>query len=230
MEAVGISTGAIAHDFNNLLVVLAGYTALLGKDPSATVRGYAAEMRIATDRATQLTAQLLTFSRPRGTDDPSCDAHEVIEDFQPILDRMVGKDVVVTYALSAVPARVTLVRSALEQVLINLAVNARDAMPAGGELTVTTVNELHVREGGPLSGRDPREYLVITIADTGIGMTNDVKARIFERFFTTKAPGRGTGIGLQTVFDIVQQANGWIDVGSAPGRGTTFRVLLPVEP
>jgi two-component system cell cycle sensor histidine kinase/response regulator CckA len=114
--------------------------------------------------------------------------------------------------------------------LINLAVNARDAMPAGGELTVTTTNEWRPRQPERTASMPLAEYVVIRITDTGIGMTDDVKTRVFEPFFTTKAPGRGTGTGLQTVHGIVTQAGGRIDVISAPGAGTTFRVLLPVQP
>jgi PAS domain S-box-containing protein len=230
MEAVGLSTGAIAHDFNNMLVVIAGYTALLANDSSQTVREFAREMRMATDRATELTSQLLSFARTSQIDEPVSDANEVISDFRPILDRMVGRDVRVSYALEASPANVPVVRSALDQVLINLAVNARDAMPAGGELTVTTSNEWRPRQGDHSAAFPLAEFVVIRITDTGIGMAEDVKARIFEPFFTTKAPGRGTGIGLQTVHGIVTQAGGRIDVISAPGSGTTFRVLLPVQP
>jgi PAS domain S-box-containing protein len=227
MEAVGLSTGAIAHDFNNLLVVIAGYASLLTNDPSATVREFAREMRSATDRAKELTTQLLAFARPGGLDDLSCETNEVIGDFRPILDRMVGRHVTVNYALDAQASTVPLGRSALEQILINLAVNARDAMPAGGELSVTTTNEWRAR--GAAGAMGLTEYLVLRVTDTGVGMTDDVKSRIFEPFFTTKAPGRGTGIGLQTVFRLSQQAGGRIDVISAPGRGTTFRVLLPVQ-
>ena len=230
MEAVGLSTGAIAHDFNNMLVVIAGYTALLANDSSQTVREFAREMRMATDRATQLTSQLLSFARDSQFDEPVSDANEVIADFRPILDRMVGRDVRVSYALEASPANVGVVRSALDQVLINLTVNARDAMPAGGELTVTTSNEWRPRQGDHAAAFPLAEFVVVRLTDTGVGMADDVKARIFEPFFTTKAPGRGTGIGLQTVHGIVTQAGGRIDVISAPGAGTTFRVLLPVYP
>ena len=229
MEAVGLSTGAIAHDFNNMLVVIAGYTALLASDPSQTVREFAREMRMATDRATELTGQLLSFARASQLDEPICDANEVIADFRPILDRMVGRDVHVSYALEASPSVVLVGRSALDQVLINLIVNARDAMPAGGELTVTTSNEWRPRQGDVTAALPLAEYVVIRITDTGIGMADEVKTRIFEPFFTTKAPGRGTGIGLQTVHGIVTQAGGRIDVISAPASGTTFRVLLPVQ-
>jgi two-component system, cell cycle sensor histidine kinase and response regulator CckA len=230
MEAVGLSTGAIAHDFNNMLVVIAGYTALLATDPSQTVREFAREMRMATDRATELTSQLLSFARASQVDEPVCCANEVIADFRPILDRMVGRDVHVSYALEAAPSRVPVGRSALDQVLINLVVNARDAMPAGGQLSVTTSNEWRPRLTDVTAALPLAEHVVIRITDTGIGMPENVKARIFEPFFTTKAPGRGTGIGLQTVHGIVTQAGGRIDVISAPGSGTTFRVLLPVPP
>ena len=229
MEALGLSTGAIAHDFNNMLVVIAGYTALLATDPSHTVREFAREMRMATDRATQLTSQLLSFARASQSDDPSCDANEAIAAFRPILDRMVGRDVHVSYALDAVPSQVPIVRSALDQVLINLVVNASDAMPSGGELLVTTTNEWRPRQNDRTAVLPLIEYVVIRVTDTGVGMTDEVRARIFEPFFTTKPLGRGTGIGLQTVYNTVTQAGGRIDVISAPGAGTTFRVLLPAQ-
>src|ERR1044071_1426861 len=203
MEAVGLATGAIAHDFNNMLVVIAGYTSLLANDASPTVREFAREMRMATDRATELTSQLLSFARASQIGEPSCDANEVISDFRPILDRMVGRDVHVSYALDARPSAVPVSCSALDQVLINLAVNARDAMPAGGDLTVTTSNEWRPRQADPTAALPLIEYVVIRVTDTGVGMAEEVKARIFEPFFTTKAPGRGTGIGLQTVQGIV---------------------------
>jgi signal transduction histidine kinase len=230
MEAVGISTGAIAHDFNNMLVVIAGYTSLLATDPSQTVREFAREMRMATDRASELTRQLLAYASASQADEPTCDANSVISDFRPILERMIGRDVRVSYALDADPARVPIERSALDQILINLVVNARDAMPAGGELSVTTSNEWRPRRADAAAWLPLAEFVVVRVTDSGVGMTDDVKERIFEPFFTTKAPGRGSGIGLQTVHRIVTHAGGRVDVISAPGSGTTFRVLLPVDP
>jgi signal transduction histidine kinase len=211
-------------------VVIAGYTALLANDPSETVREFAREMRMATDRASQLTSQLLSFARASQSDEQTSDANAVISDFRPILDRMVGRDVRVAYALDASAAHVAVRRSALDQVLINLVVNARDAMPAGGELTVTTSNEWRPLHEDFSAAFPLAEFVVIRVTDTGVGMSEDIKSRIFEPFFTTKAPGRGTGIGLQTVDGIVTQAGGRVDVISAPGSGTTFRVLLPVRP
>jgi signal transduction histidine kinase len=229
LEAVGISTGAIAHDFDNMLVVIAGYTALLASDPLQTVREFAREMRMAAERASDLASQLLSYARAGQIDEPQCDANDVIRNFGPILDHLVGRDVHVSYDLEASPSAVAVGRCALDQVLITLVVNARDAMPAGGEVTVTTSNEWRPRQGDVAGALPLAEYVVIRITDTGIGMADEVKARIFEPFFTTKAPGRGTGIGLQTVHTIVTQAGGRVDVISAPGSGTTFRVLLPVH-
>jgi signal transduction histidine kinase len=228
MEAVGLMTGAVAHDFNNLLLVIAGYVDLMASDPSPLVREASREMKKVTDRATELTGQLLSFARPTKVDQQlSCDANEVITDLRAILEWLVGRSVRLTYNLEAVRSQVEMSRSALDQVLINLAVNARDAMPSGGIVTVTTRNAMLSRpgEGSPSQA----EYVVLEIADTGIGMSDTVKERIFEPFFTTKAPGCGTGLGLQTVFGIVEHANGWIEVVSAPGRGSTFRVMLPVN-
>jgi PAS domain S-box-containing protein len=192
MEAVGLSTGAIAHDFNNMLVVIAGYTALLANDPSETVREFAREMRMATDRASQLTSQLLSFARASQSDEQTSDANAVISDFRPILDRMVGRDVRVAYALDASAAHVAVRRSALDQVLINLVVNARDAMPAGGELTVTTSNEWRPLHEDFSAAFPLAEFVVIRVTDTGVGMSEDIKSRIFEPFFTTKANNKKT--------------------------------------
>jgi two-component system cell cycle sensor histidine kinase/response regulator CckA len=228
MEAVGLMTGAIAHDFNNLMVVIAGYAELLSSDPSSTVREFAGEMLKATDRATELTRQLLTFARPSKVDQlPTCDANEVIVGLQGILERLVGKDVVIGYALAATLARVPMIRASLDQILINLAVNARDAMPGGGHLTIATRNAVLSKPGEAKSLAV--DCLVLEVSDTGVGMAEEIKARIFEPFFTTKEPHRGTGLGLQTVFAIVQQADGWIDVMSERDRGTTFRVCVPVH-
>ncbi|MGE0812944.1 MAG: nitrogen regulation protein NR(II) [Vicinamibacterales bacterium] len=226
LEAVGLTTCAIAHDFNNMLVIMAGCVESLEDHGSSTVREIAQDLRLITDRAAALTGQLLSFARTTETEAPVCDANDVIAGFRPILNRLVGRAVRVSYSLDAVRGGVSLSRSALDQVLINLVVNARDAMPAGGNLIVTTATEWW-----PAAAVGPTvEYLVLSIADTGIGMTDDVKARAFEPFFTTKGAGRGSGIGLQTVHRMVTKAGGRINVISAPGLGTLVRVLLPVDP
>jgi PAS domain S-box-containing protein len=230
MEAVGLMTGAIAHDFNNLLVVIAGYCDLLGSDPSPAVRELSHEMQKATDRAAALTRQLLTFARAsKAEQSSSCDANEVIADLRGILERLVGKEIVMALVFDAARAQIGIDRGSLDQILINLSVNARDAMPSGGTLTMRTRNAVLPRPGDGVSSVTQAEYVVLEVTDTGGGMTDEVKARIFEPFFTTKEPGRGTGLGLQTVFGVVQQANGWIDVVTELNRGTTLRVCLPVH-
>jgi two-component system cell cycle sensor histidine kinase/response regulator CckA len=222
MEAVGRLAGGIAHDFNNLLTVIRGNADLLrpsaeGPGPQALLE----DLELAADRATALVRQLLLFSRRQPVRVEVLDLNEVVTALVPLLKRLLGDQLALEPALARGPATVRADRSHLEQVVMNLAVNAKDAMPAGGTLTVRI--ELAER---PTAER-PARFVRLVIADTGTGMPADVRARIFEPFFTTKGPERGTGLGLATVFGIVQQAGGHIDVESAPGVGTTFRVDLP---
>jgi two-component system, cell cycle sensor histidine kinase and response regulator CckA len=222
LEAVGLMAGSIAHDFNNLLFVVSAHAELLADNPSPDVRAHAAGMLDALDRATRLARQLVQFSKP-----PSADEAETIEvnfaldGLRGIVERLAGRAIRLHYTLDASVSRVGLSQSSLEQILINLVVNARDAMPAGGALRIAT-RDAYVEETGGHS-------LVIEVSDTGIGMTNEVKARIFEPFFTTKGPGRGTGLGLQTVAGIVRCAAGHIGVETVPGLGSTFRIALPLS-
>jgi signal transduction histidine kinase len=158
------------------------------------------------------------------------DANQVLSAFRPALGRIVGPDVRISYALEALAGQVPVSRTAFVQVVINLVINARDAMPAGGELTVSTANEWRPRQGDPSASLPLAEFVVIRITDSGPGMREDHRSRIFEPFFTRRAFGRGAGIGLQTVHGIVKQAGGRLDVISALDAGTTYRVLLPVQP
>src|SRR3954468_6827554 len=215
MEAIGQLAGGVAHDFNNLLTVISGYGRLaqrrIGAGPGAHELG---EVERATERATQLTRQLLAFSRQQVMDPVTLDLNEVTSGLLPMLDRLIGDDVSVAVLAADDLPSVRADRAQLEQVIINLAINARDAMPTGGTLTIeTAAQDGHVR---------------LAVTDTGVGMTREVTERIFEPFFTTKEQGQGSGLGLATVHGIVTQSGGRVTVYSEPGLGSTFRVLLPV--
>jgi len=227
MEAVGRLAGGIAHDFNNLLTVIGGHAQMLVDDlpGDSAARREAEIIATAADRAAGLTAGLLAFSRKQVAHPRVLDLAEVIRSMSGLLRRMLGEDVLVTVqagpGLGPVRADVGL----LEQVVMNLAVNARDAMPEGGRLTFTLANvEVEASSGDPLP---PGAYVALTVTDEGVGMDADTRARVFEPFFTTKPPGKGTGLGLATVYGIVTQSGGDIRVESAPGKGATFRILLP---
>jgi two-component system cell cycle sensor histidine kinase/response regulator CckA len=229
MEAFGQLAAGVAHDFNNLLTIINGYSDLLldelqDADPR---RASAAEIREAGGRAAALTAQLLAFSRKTILEPKVIDLNDLVRRTGKMLERTLGEDVALRLALAPGLDRVRADRGQLEQVVVNLAVNARDAMPAGGRLTIGTRN-VEVAPGDP-RGPDlrPGRYAELTVGDTGVGMTDEVRAKIFEPFFTTKGVGKGTGLGLATVYGIVAQARGRIDVTTAVGTGTTFSVLLP---
>jgi PAS domain S-box-containing protein len=226
MEAMGRLAGGVAHDFNNLLTVVTGYTAMLLADLPAghSLRRPLAEIKQAADRGTSLTRQLLTFSR-RGPVSPQVlDLNAVVTDMTGMLRRLIGEDLVLTTKLGSGLGRVRADPGQMGQVLLNLAVNARDAMPRGGTLTVETADAEVSRDQPALP---PGRYVLLAATDTGSGMDEATRARIFEPFFTTKGPGRGTGLGLAVVHGVVQQAGGHIEVSSEPGAGTTFRVYLP---
>jgi two-component system cell cycle sensor histidine kinase/response regulator CckA len=230
LEAVGRLAGGVAHDFNNLLTVISGYSELMVRNPSfdQRARDSAGEIHKAAERAIALTRQLLAFSRKQLLQPRRLSLNAVISEIHKLLCRLIGEDVHLHLALAADLAPVTADPGQLEQVVLNLAVNARDAMPQGGVLTVATANvvvdALAARNQPDLP---PGRYALLTVGDTGCGMDEATKARIFEPFFTTKGVGQGTGLGLATVYGIVVQSGGRIDVQSEPGRGTTFRVLLP---
>jgi PAS domain S-box-containing protein len=230
MEAVGRLAGGIAHDFNNLLTVITSYSSLLLEDLAQEdpKRDDLEQIRKAADGAAALTRQLLTFSRQQVVEPRVVNLNAVIENFQKILHRVIGEDVALVTRLAADLGPVLADVGHLEQTLMNLAVNARDAMPTGGTLTIETANVEH----DPDFARDPaaaavRWFVMLAVSDTGCGMDEATKARLFEPFFTTKAPGKGTGLGLATVYGIVQQSGGFIWVYSEPGQGTNFKIYLP---
>jgi CheY-like chemotaxis protein len=230
MEAVGQLAGGIAHDFNNLLSVILGYAQLAVRElgpEHKTIRRLDAVCK-AADRAAALTRQILTFSRQQNAETRVCDVNHIVEDMERMLRRLIGEDVRLAVALDQDVGRVRADPGQLEQVIMNLAVNARDAMPRGGRLVLETSNvELDEAYAQSHAGVSPGAYVVLAISDTGEGMEPAILARIFEPFYTTKGPGKGTGLGLAVVFGIVKQSGGFLSVYSEPGRGSTFRVFRP---
>ncbi len=230
MEAVGRLAGGVAHDFNNLLTIITGYTDML----SGHVEGNPVavecvrEVREAAERATALTNQLLAFSRRQVAVPRVVHLNKGIRRLEKMLRRIIGEDIELQMSLAGdlAPARVD--PSQMDQVLMNLAVNSRDAMPHGGRLTVETANvRLHDEYAAAHVGVQPGPYVMVAVGDTGTGMDESTKARIFEPFFTTKEQGKGTGLGLSIVYGIVKQNGGGIEVDSEPGQGTLFKIYLP---
>jgi two-component system cell cycle sensor histidine kinase/response regulator CckA len=230
MEAVGRLAGGVAHDFNNLLSVIMGFCELLLTDLSSDDPRHAdiAEIHKAGARGAGLTRQLLAFSRKQIIEPTLLDLNVVVAGIQPMLARLIGEDVKVVVALRSDLALVMADRGQVEQVVMNLAVNARDAMPKGGTLTIETANvELDEHYGKGHLAVKPGCYVGLTVTDTGTGMTPQVQARLFEPFFTTKEPGKGTGLGMATVYGIVARSGGSVGVYSEVGKGTAFKVYFP---
>jgi PAS domain S-box-containing protein len=231
MEAVGRLSGGVAHDFNNLLSVIMGYAEFQQESlqPGDTLRTSADEILKAAKKAASLTRQLLAFSRQQVLDPKVIDLNNAVADMEKLLRRLIGEDIELRTSLSQSLGRVKADQSQLEQVIMNLAVNARDAMPEGGKLSISTENfamdELFVRRYPyPVQ---PGPYVLLSVTDTGIGMDSETKSRAFEPFFTTKEKGKGTGLGLATVYGVVKQSGGYIEIESSPGAGTTFKIYLP---
>ncbi|MBI4864492.1 MAG: response regulator [Candidatus Riflebacteria bacterium] len=230
LEAVGQLAGGVAHDFNNLLTVIAGHCELaLGEEGvAAPVRESLEAIQNASQRASSLTRQLLLFSRQQIVQPRVIDLNRSLADLVKLLRRLLGEDIELVVAPAPDRAAVKMDPGYLDQIVINLAVNARDAMPDGGRLTIQ-VETVPVDPLGaqPEAETQPDRQVVLSISDTGCGMDPSTRARVFEPFFTTKEIGKGTGLGLSTVYGVVRQAGGTIEVQSEPGRGTSFRIVLP---
>jgi PAS domain S-box-containing protein len=230
MEAVGRLSGGIAHDFNNLLGVIIGYSESMEVrlGPEDPLRKSAEEIRKAGERAARLTHQLLAFSRQQVLQPKILDLNAVVIEIGKMLRRLIGPDIELTTRLASQLGRVKADQSHIEQVIVNLVVNARDAMPDGGKLLIETSNmdisEEHARS---LPFLHPGPHVLLTVADTGVGMDAETQQHIFEPFFTTKMPGRGTGLGLATVYGVVKQSGGVVGIDSQPGKGATLKIFLP---
>lgn len=230
MEAVGQLAAGVAHDFNNLLTIIRGNSELIGMivDQESELAELNGEMDQAARRAADLTRQLLAFSRKQVMQRAVVDLNGMVTGSTKMLQRLLGERIAVKKDLAAATVPIIADAGMIDQIIINLAVNARDAMPRGGELTIKTSGAAF-KEGTVPAHPDayPGEFAILEVADTGEGIDKDTQARIFEPFFTTKEIGKGTGLGLSTVFGIVKQHKGWIDVQSKVGEGTTFRFFLP---
>jgi CheY-like chemotaxis protein len=230
MDAIGRLAGGVAHDFNNLLTVILGRAELTRAllRPEDPLRRNIDLIHRTAARAAELTRQLLAFSRKQVLELVVLDLNAVAADMQDMLQRMIGEDITLVTMLDPMLGRVQADRSQIEQVILNLVVNARDAMPHGGRLTLETVNVAPSRDTAHSMGLRPGPSVMLSVSDTGVGIPRALQDRIFEPFFTTKEQGKGTGLGLATVYGIVKQSGGDIEVDSAPGRGTRFRIYLPV--
>jgi len=230
MEAIGRLAGGVAHDFNNLLTVINGYSDLLLRSLSAGDRIHAqlTDIRSAGQRAQELITQIIAFSRNQMRATDTLNLRNVIEDVDEMLQRMIGEDIELLTTFDRGLGNIRADRTEIIQVLLNLAVNARDAMPAGGTLTFSLANvEVDERDVRTYPGTRPGVHVLLTVTDTGFGMDAEIQKHLFEPFFTTKQAGQGTGLGLATVYGIVSQSGGWIQVDSKPHQGTTFRIYWP---
>jgi CheY-like chemotaxis protein len=228
LEAVGRLAGGVAHDFNNLVMIIKGYSDLLLDSATPEARPHIEEIKRAGDRASGLTRQLLAFSRKQVLEPQVLDPNQTLSNMVKMLRVLIGEDVELITSFSDEIGRVLADPGQVEQVLMNLAVNARDAMPGGGKLIIETqpcyLDEAYAATHSEVT---PGPFVRIAVTDSGCGMTKEILAQIFEPFFTTKEPGKGTGLGLATVYGIVKQSKGHIAVYSEPGVGTTFKVYLP---
>ena len=230
MEAIGTLTGGIAHDFNNMLNVILGYTQMVIDETkkNTTQRRYIQQIQKAGQSAAELVQQLLAFSRRQIIDPKIININEVIDNLVKMLHRIIGENIALKLSLSENVLPVMAEPGQMVQVIMNLCVNARDAMPQGGELTIetsnTTIDEAYCQVN---PWAHPGSYALLSITDTGIGMDSETQMRIFEPFFTTKELGKGTGLGLAIVYGIIKQHNGLINVYSQKGHGTTFKIYVP---
>ena len=230
MEAMGRLAGGVAHDFNNLLTVIRGFTEMIVStlDPAAASRRYADELMKAANQASGLTNHLLVFSRKQVLEPRLINLNDLVSNSEMILRRLIGNDVALFTDLDPHIGLVKADPGQIEQVIMNLCVNARDAMPQGGSLTIkTAMTELDDSRSREAPDLHPGRYVLLSVADTGSGMDQATQAKLFEPFFTTKAPGKGTGLGLSIVYGIVKQSNGHVAVTSKVGHGTTFTIYLP---
>jgi CheY-like chemotaxis protein len=225
---VGQLAGGVAHDFNNLLTVITGYGESLLADLEGEAQEAAKEVCLAAERASSLTRQLLAFSRRQFLQPRTLDLNGVVRELEGMLRRVIGEDVECELSLDSSLGSVMADAGQIQQIVLNLAVNARDAMPQGGSLKVETYEVDSFPEyAGVAFGSDPVRYVCLSVSDDGCGMDPETRARIFEPFFTTKDAGRGTGLGLSTVYGIVKQSDGEIRVRSSLGHGTTVEIYLP---
>jgi signal transduction histidine kinase len=231
MEVVGRLAGGVAHDFNNFLTIIVGYADLLrcSLEPDSPLQEFVTEIKDSAERATALTRQLLAFSRRQQLAPVMLDLNSLIRDMEKMLRRLLGEPITLKCHLGAALPQVRMDPGQVEQILLNLAANARDAMPEGGTFTVATA-PYEVTAASEMTGPQLPlgSYALLTVSDTGCGMSDEVRAHLFEPFYTTKEIGKGTGLGLATVYGIVGQSDGLIQVVSAPGQGTQFEIYLPV--
>ena len=230
MEAVGRLAGGVAHDFNNLLGVIIGYSdlALSLITPESPLNRHLEQIKKASHRAVSLTRQLLAFSRQQVVFPKVLDLNELVHNVITMLQRMVGEDVAISFQPTMPIGSVHADPGQIEQVLMNLVVNARDAMPSGGKIVIETAHaEIDEHFVSQHPGSHTGEHVVLAVSDTGCGMDEVTKSQIFEPFFTTKEVGKGTGLGLSTVYGIVKQSGGYIFVESKPGDGSAFKIYFP---
>src|SRR6202140_2186590 len=230
MEAIGQLAGGIAHDFNNLLTVILGHSEFLLKrdEPRESSRQRVEEIRKAAERGVWLTSQLLAYSRNQIVEPAVVQINSVLEDMDGILRCVLGEDIALDLVMDSNLGWTRVDRGKLQQIVLNLAGNARDAMPQGGRLRLETFNiTMNSQTQAPQPFLAPGEYVALLVRDTGIGMDSETRARVFEPFFTTKEKGKGTGLGLATVYGIVKQSGGYIWAESEIGKGSVFQTLLP---
>ena len=232
MESIGILAGGVAHDFNNILSIIIGYAdlILMNADIDKSLSEEIEEIKLAGERAAALTRQLLAFSRKQIVQPKILDLNKLLTGIEKMIVRLIGEDIEILMIPESALWKVAIDPGQMEQVIMNLAVNAKDAMPNGGKLTIETVNvdldENYFTDHGIVE-KHPGSYVVLTVSDTGIGIDKETQEHIFDPFYTTKEKGKGTGLGLSTIYGIVKQNNGFIWVYSEPGQGSTFKVYLP---